>query len=113
MPFENELPLDDQTVVFRCIPRGINEVRWLLSSAEPTVTSGNFKSDNQLSFHIAHMTTLEQILKDHEDFGLVSITVKELRAVLSTNLEKICADPEDDPPDPAHKIVCAKVTNGM
>jgi hypothetical protein len=111
MSLENDPTISDDTILFRRIPPGFDHVRWDPNSLEPSITSGNFKGDNQLSFHLAHLTTPDDILKGFEDFGLVSITVAELRSILGSNLEKICADPEDVPPDPAHKIVCAKVTN--
>src|SRR5262249_32317971 len=72
-------------------------------------SSANFRDRNdELSVFLATETSLEKVLAGHEGFGVVAFTAGEARGLV--NGAVLCRDPD---PDPAHVLVCAKVSRAQ
>jgi hypothetical protein len=69
----------------------------------------NFRDRNrELSVFLADETTVERVLAGHAGFGIVELAADDVRQRVPGAL--LCRDPE---PDPAHALICGKVTQAQ
>ena len=112
-PYENDPKIDGDVILWRRIPPLAEPLkRDEKGNLEPP-SSGRFRDKiDQLSVFVKELTSENEALKGHPGFGLVEIRAGDVRVILGAGAV-ICPDPDDDPPDPAHKIICFKVTKSQ
>jgi hypothetical protein len=108
MPREDDPSLTDDLVVYRRIPPYGGRVEWS-ESGEPSFTSQNFSDPrDEWSAHLANESTPEVVLESHDGFGLVQLTLGDIRAAFANRPLVICRDDED--PANGHILVCGKAS---
>jgi hypothetical protein len=111
MPREDDPAITGDVVLYRRIPHSAERVTWG-EDGQPTPNPSNFRDRNdELSMNMAHETTPEAVLAGpkHDGFGLIQITVKEIRRICGPAI-KICRD--DEEPANGHVLICGNITRG-
>jgi hypothetical protein len=112
-PHENDPKIDGDVILWRRIPPLTEALKRDEQGDEGPPSSGNFRDRiDQLSVSLKELTTEEAVLKGHPGFGIVAIRAGDVREILGSDAV-ICPDPNDEKPDPAHKIICFKVTRSQ
>jgi len=110
MPHEDDPRISGKIVFYRRIPPGADRVSWD-DTGTPTPASQNFRDhQDELSVHMAHETTPDQVLQGHPGFGLVQFTAEQARDILGDKFT-ICRDPED--PANGHVLICGNITGSL
>src|SRR5437660_380800 len=113
MPRQDDPNLTGDLLVYRRIPPDADHAEW--ETDHPSFTKGNFKDKNdELSVHLASETTQEAVLHGWNGFGLVQMTVQQIRQAYAEGgipAIVICRDDED--PANGHVLVCARPTGSI
>lgn len=75
-------------------------------SGEPILSSGAFRSRDEVSVSIASLTTLESVLENYQGHSLAQLQVGFVRSIGCI----VVRDPLPD--NPAHALVCGKHSGG-
>jgi hypothetical protein len=111
MERRDEPGITGDVVLWRRIPNRADRVS-LDGQGGLCPSSSNFKhQDDELSIHLADLTSEELVLSGHDGFGLAAIKAGDVRRILGAGAV-ICTDPQDAA-DPAHKIICFKVSGSQ
>ena len=101
--------------VIRRIPPKADRVTWDENDT-PRASSQNFRDNrnDELSMFIARETTPEDVLQGLDGYGLVELTLKEIRDIYAKHGRDlvICRD-ESDNAGPGHILVCGKPSPRM
>ena len=100
-------------ILFRRIPPDGGRVVWG-DDGIPQPSSQNFRDRiDELSTYLAHETSVENAIAGHEGFGLVQLSVQDVRDVFHefSAVAVICRD--DENPANGHVLICGKITKGM
>ena len=115
MPRQDDPALTGDIKVLRRIPPTGDRVEWD-ADGTPTPTSQNFRDNrtDELSLYIATETTPERVLHGLCGFGLVELTIREIREVYRNHNRDlvICRD-EDADSGPGHILACGKPSPSM
>jgi hypothetical protein len=110
MPRQDDPTITGDIIFYRRIPPKGDRVTWD-ENGNPTPASQNFKDrEDELSVYMAHETTPDDALAEHDDFGLVQFTAQQVRDLFG-NAVIICRCEED--PENGHVLICGNITNGM
>ncbi len=109
MECEDDPNISGDVVLFRRIPPWPDRVTWD-ANGQPHFSSCNFKDkENELSVHLASETTPDEVLREHDGFGLVQITAQQVREACGTGI-KLCRCRED--PAKGHVLICGRISGG-
>ena len=116
MPIRADDPsITGDMLLYRRIPPYDGSVGW--ADETPTFSSKNFADKiHELSFNIAAETTPERVLAGNEGFGIIQVTVEEIRAACTNQLTGkcdivICRDDENSAD--GHVLVCGEIRPNM
>jgi hypothetical protein len=118
MARQDDPTLAGEIKVLRRIPPTADRVRWDDNNT-PIPSSQNFRDNrnDELSMFIASETTPDQILKGVDGYGLVELTLREIREIYAkhTRVLRVLIICRDEGPDdgPGHILVCGKPSPRM
>lgn len=99
-------------ILLRRIPAIGGRVQW--DGDIPVPSSQNFRdAADELSVYIASETTPELALQGHEGFGLVSITVQQVRDAFAEFHRPVAICRDDENPANGHVLICGKASPGI
>lgn len=106
MERQDDPRLSGKVRLWRRIPPWAGRIKQDQQTGELRPSSMNFRDKiHELSVYLAEETTVAEVLRGHEGFGIVEFTAEEVRTLLSGVI--LCRDPQ---PHPAHVLICGKVT---
>lgn len=113
---QDDQQLIGDIVVYRRIPPDGDHTDWDKKdeNGNPLFTKGNFKDKNdELSVHIASETAPETLLKDWEGFGIVHMTIGEIRRIYAAASVPLIICRDTDEPENGHVLVCGRPTGSI
>ena len=109
MERQDDPSISGDVILLRRIPPWADRAIWD-EQGNPTASSFNFKdAEYELSMHIAAETTAEELLRGHDGYGLVKLTVQQVRDACGAEI-KICRCTEE--PAMGHVLICGKIGGG-
>ena len=115
MPRQDDPDLDGDIKVLRRISPKADRVQWD-DNGMPIPSSQNFRDNrtDELSMFIANETTPEKVLEGLQGYGLIELTLRDIREVYKKHKRDltICRDESDDA-GPGHILVCGKPSPRM